>query len=320
MKNLQKTNMKNQSKTKVKNTVNLMKQLDTVGGQAVIEGVMMRAGNTLAVACRKPDGRIVVNKTNIKPLNTQNNLFSLPIVRGFIMMIDMMKHGWKALEWSAKQQLSAKENSAEEKEKFDKNFTISIWISGIFATILALALFILLPFWIAQLFFNSANVWFNITEGIIRGVIFFAYLGAISLMSDMKRIYQYHGAEHKTVWCYESGKSLTAKNVKTFPKEHPRCGTSFLIQTLILAIIIFTAVRSAEWYINLLLRIVLLPAIIGISYEAIKLQAKILKRNPKSQIARLLSAPGIWTQHITTKEPNTKQILVAIKSLREAIR
>lgn len=267
-----------------------------LGGQAVIEGVMMRNKEKFSVAVRLPNGKIKVKAEKSSKLP---KILTIPVIRGVVGLGYMLKDGLQALIWSSNQQLG-KDEKLTKKELF---FTIAT------SLLFAILIFIAVPFFSAQ-FFQSEGVWFNILDGLFRIILFVGYLGILSRMKDMKTLFQYHGAEHKTIYCYEAGKKITFDNVRQFPRQHHRCGTSFLFMVLITSIIVFSFVTGA-WWIKLGGRILLIPVIAGISYELIKLGDR-FHRNP---LARVLIIPGLWLQEITTKEPTEKQIEVAMKAL-----
>jgi uncharacterized protein YqhQ len=217
----------------------------------------------------------------------------------------MLNIGLEALTWSADQQ-------ADKKEKISKTeITITLTLSFLFAILI----FVIAPFYLTKVIYNQNNILFNLIDGLIRIIIFIGYILLISLMKDIKRVFQYHGAEHKVVNCYEAKKELTLKNVKKFSTLHSRCGTSFLIIVLIISILIFSLITSNLWYYKIGLRILLIPVIIGVSYEILKLA----DRFKDNIILNILNKPGLWIQKITTKEPDDKQIEVAIYSLKKVI-
>jgi uncharacterized protein YqhQ len=271
-----------------------------VGGQAVIEGVMMRNKEKFAVAVRLPDGGIKVRK---EKSSTFPKIFQIFFIRGVIGLIFALMDGIRALIWSSNQQLEKEEQITR------KEVIVTISISAIFAILL----FVGLPFLAAHLI-HSDGVLFNVLDGIFRVVLFLGYLILISNMKDVKTLFRYHGAEHKAIYCYENKKPLTVENVKKFSRFHPRCGTSFLFMVLLLSIAIFSFI-TGPWWVKLLGRILLLPVIAGIGYELIKLSHKFYK-NP---IVRVIVAPGLWLQRITTKEPTNKQLEVGIKALLAVI-
>src|SRR3989338_6401060 len=244
----------------------------TIGGQAVIEGVMIKSKERIATAVRKND-KIVVKKQNWKSLTTKNKLLNLPIIRGVIILFEMMYVGMKALTWSAQQQ-------EDKKEKI-----------------------------------SNSEIFLTISISIIATIILFGYIIIISFFKDVKRIFQYHGAEHMAVYCYEAGLKLTPKNCQRFQTMHPRCGTSLIVLVIAISIILFSLIKSQLWYVNILLRIVLIPLIAGIGYELTKLTAKY----SNNKFLRFLIYPGILTQKITTQKPDVKQIEVAIAAVKAVL-
>lgn len=226
-----------------------------VGGQAVIEGVLIRKDNDIAIAVRKGK-KIVVKKERAWRKNWFMKLF---FIRGFFNLLEMLIVGIKALSWSANQQLGKKE------EMTDKQLAIVILSSFTFAVLL----FVVAPFYIAKWAQVDGEITFNVVDGIIRIIIFFGYLLIIAQMKDVQRLFQYHGAEHKTIACFETGKKLSIKNVRSFSKEHRRCGTAFVLIVLLVSIFVFSFV-TGNWFVKLISRIVLLPVIAGISYEILK--------------------------------------------------
>lgn len=277
--------------------------IDPMGGQAVMGGVMMRSISHYAISVRKPDGTIETRTEKVKSIADKYTWLKTPFIRGMVYLIEMLIIGIKALTWSAN-----KSADEEDEELSNTEIFITITISLGFAILL----FIVLPFFVTTLFVNT-GFWFNIIDGVIRIAVLVGYMAIISLMSDVKELFRYHGAEHKTVYCYEAGKPLTVKNIKPYTTKHPRCGTSFIIIVLLLSIFVYSLV-GGSLLIKLLSRIVLLPVIAGISFEALKYSAKHLK-NP---LVYALVQPGLWLQGITTKEPTPKQIEVAIAALKAA--
>lgn len=271
-----------------------------VGGQAVIEGVMMRNKNKFAVAVRAPNNEIKVKK---EKSSKYPKIFNLIFVRGVIGLFYTLYDGIRALIWSSNQQL-------EEEEKISTKemvFTIA------FSLLITILFFVILPFFTARLI-HSEGFLFDLLDGVFRLLLFLGYILAISHMNDVKTLFKYHGAEHKTINCYEDKENLTVENVKRYSRFNPRCGTSFLLLVMIIAIIMFTIV-SGPWYIELGARILLIPVVAGIAYELIKLSSKYCN-NP---IVRILVAPGLWLQRITTKEPTDEQLEVAIRALKEVV-
>lgn len=277
-------------------------KLDVVGGQAVIEGVLMKAKDKYAVAVRLPNNKIRVRISRIKKLP---KVLTIPFLRGITTLIQILIIGLKALTWSANQQ------EEEEDEKIS-----GLAIAGTLALsfLFVIIFFIGIPFFITKLF-PVKSILFTTIEGIIRLLIFIIYVYAISLMKDVKRVFQYHGAEHMVVHAYESGKKLTIKNIKKFSTKHPRCGTSFIFIVLIISIIVFSLIFTEHWYYKLLWRIILIPVIAGISYEILRLAGKF--RN--NAIMKIISAPGLLVQNITTKKPTEKMIKVALVALNKVL-
>ncbi len=271
-----------------------------VGGQAVIEGVMMRNKEKYAVAVRFPDGKIKVRKeqSSISP-----KLFNVFFLRGVVGLGYALYDGIRALIWSSNQNLS-KEEQLSKKEIIG---TIA------FSFLVAVLAFVVLPFFSAH-WIHSEGFLFNLLDGLFRVILFLGYLIAISFMKEVQTLFQYHGAEHKSIYCYENKEKLTVENVKKYSRFHPRCGTSFLFMVLLLSIFIFTLITGPLW-MKLVGRILLLPAIAGVSYELIKLSGR-YRFNP---LVKILIAPGLWLQRITTKEPNDQQMEVAIASLKTVV-
>lgn len=271
------------------------KKCSEIGGQAIIEGVLMRNKDKIAIACRLPNNKIKVKKQNIR---RPKKFLRLPVIRGIVTLIQTIYIGFEALTWSANQQLG-KEEKISPMEFF---WTILFSIAAV------ILFFVIAPLFVSSLITDN-EIWFNVIDGIFRILIFAGYLIAITQMKDVKRIFQYHGAEHKVVNCYEAGKKLTVKNIEKFTTINPRCGTSFLLIVLILSIIIFSFVRGS-WIIRVLSRIILLPLIAGFSYEILKFTAK----HNENMLIRILVYPGLMLQKLTTKKPDKKQIEVALKA------
>ena len=273
-----------------------------VGGQALIEGVMMRDKDKLALAVRKPDGKIVVKTQRIRHWMRRSRIFRLPFLRGILMLGENLVLGYRALSYSADQ-------ATGEKEKLGRaQMIITLALSIVFAVVL----FIGVPFYITTLISKDNILVFNIIDGLMRLMIFLAYLVSISLIGEVKRVFQYHGAEHMTIHAYEKKKRLEIREIRPFPTAHPRCGTSFLMIVLVLSIVIFSFVITDSLLIRFLSRIVLIPVIAGVSYEVLKLSAK-FGQNP---VMKLVTLPGLWLQLITTKRPDGKKIEVAIAALK----
>lgn len=278
----------------------------TLGGQAVIEGVMIKSVDYYSVAVRNPKNKISVKSERIDSIFT-NNLFKKPFIRGIFQLAETLVIGIKTLAYSAS------ESSGEQDE--EKISFKEIFFTMFFAFGFAMLLFVLLPLYLSKLLTSSNGIIFNLIDGIIRIIIFFVYLLLISRMNDIKTIFQYHGAEHKAVHCYEHNLPLTVKNVRKYPTLHPRCGTSFIMIVLIFSILIFSLVSSSNFWIKFLSRVILIPIIAGISYEFLKFFAKY----EHNKFIKIFLYPGLFVQKITTKEPTDKQIEVAIKAVESVL-
>jgi len=276
-----------------------------LGGQAVIEGVLMRSPLKYAVAVRLPNKKIKIKKKRYKSLSKRYKILGWPVIRGCIVLFEMMAIGMKALIWSADQQ----------EEDGEKITTWQLGLSVAFALILTIVLFIILPLWLTKFLTTSKTFLFNVIDGLLRVIIFIGYIIGISFMKDIGRVFQYHGAEHMAIHCYEAKKKLIPNNVKKFTTLHPRCGTSFIIFVLIVSIVIFSLITDPRWFVKLLSRIILIPVIAGISYEILKISAK-YNKNP---IWKIFIYPGLLIQKITTKKPSKDQIEVAIASLKSVL-
>jgi uncharacterized protein YqhQ len=283
-----------------------------IGGQAVIEGVLMRAPRAMAIAVRRPDGEIIVKRDTVIPLSERFPLVKLPLVRGAVALFTSLIIGMKALSFSANEAIA----EGEEKEEMS-----SLAMGGTIAVALlfGILLFFILPLFLTKLlvpYIGDSNIVFNLVDGLIRVLVFLIYVYSISRMSDIQRVFQYHGAEHKSIFAFEAGISLTVENVKQFSRLHPRCGTSFLLIVMLVSIVVFSLIPKAwPFYLKAGSRIVLLPLIAGCSYELLKWSAKY----EKSRLVRILIAPGLALQKLTTREPDDAQLEVAIRSLEEAL-
>ena len=293
--------------------LSIMKPTILVGGQAVIEGVMMRVPGAYATAVRDPEGKVHVDRHDFKSISERSNLWKKPILRGMAGLFEAMKMGMATLQWSADIAIP------EEKDKEKK--PIVEFLSSLFAICLAISLFMILPMWITTKLLDVEReaVAFNMVSGGFRICFFVVYLFLISLMKDVGRLFQYHGAEHRVVYNFESGKDINIINAQSFPTQHPRCGTSFMFIVLLSAIIVFsiidTIVMSVTGHISLPIRLMvhlpMIPFVAGVSYEIIKVTA----RKGDSIIFRMLRAPGLWLQNITTRKPEDEMVEVAITAL-----
>lgn len=281
--------------------------MEFVGGQAVIEGVMMRNGDNVAVAVLDPEGKIILKKERYNFLNLK-----IPFIRGMVSLVEVLYVGLKTLNYSS----NIAVGGTEEKKKIG---LFSMIFSTLFALVLAIGLFKFLPLGAASLidnYFGISNVIFNLIDGFVKIGLFVIYVYFIGKMSDIKRVFQFHGAEHKTVNAYENKLKLTVLNVKKMSKVHRRCGTTFVFLVLFISIFVYTFIpKDYSFFLKLILRLFLLPFIAGIGYEVLKLGAVY----EKNWFLNLLITPGLWLQSLTTLEPNDKQIEVAIKSLKAVV-
>lgn len=295
----------------------------SIGGQAVLEGVMMKGPDYIATSVRKSSGEIVVDKQPVNALIKKNKLARLPIIRGVINFVQSMVLGIKTLMLSAELYDLDEEEATYEPSKFDawlekvfKNKDAVIYTSVVIALFLSVALFIFLPAVVTKFVAQFIPYDFvkSIIEGVLRMAIFVAYVLLVSQTKEIKRVFQYHGAEHKSIACYEHGEELTVENVRKYSRFHPRCGTSFLIEVMIIGIIVFSFVTWSNLALRIVIKLALLPLVAGLAYEFIKFAGRC-----DNKLMRALSAPGLWLQRITTKEPDDEQIEVAIRSLTEVI-
>ena len=308
-----------------------MKQCN-IGGQAILEGVMMKGPKSYAIAVRKPNNEIQVDVTNYTSFGDAHKTSGIPIVRGVVNFIESLYIGMKTLMDSAeyfeeddepgeKDDESQEKDSkadASKKEKKDSSASDKVYLVGtlIISIALAVGLFVLLPTLLSTLLYKvtDSNLLVNLAEGALRLIIFLTYIYAISAMKDIRRTYMYHGAEHKTINCMEAGDDLTVENVKKHTRFHRRCGTSFLFLVILISIIVFMFVNTNVLWLRLLIRIVFIPVIAGLSYEVIRYAGK-----HENVFARILSAPGLLLQRLTTREPDEDMIEVAIKSVEGVI-
>jgi uncharacterized protein YqhQ len=293
-----------------------------VGGQAVIEGVMMRAPGAVAVAVRDPSGEIVVRRECYVPLSKRFRPFGLPILRGVAGMIEMLSLGMSALNYSA---LVATGEQDTSEEGGPGRFGIVFALTSVAAIALGIGFFFYLPLYLTERMPATGNpIIFNLVDGIIRLVFFFGYLVVISLMPELKKVFAYHGAEHKSVSCYEAGEDLVIESARRYSTRHPRCGTSLLLVFLIVAIVVFGFVDGLyAWSVDAPLtrlrrfgiHILLLPLVLGGTYEFLRLAG----RRRESRVLQILSAPGLALQRLTTREPTDDQLEVGLISLKEAL-
>lgn len=278
------------------------------GGQAVIEGVMMRGPHESAIALRLPNGEIEVTRQPIRAWALKP-LLKLPVIRGFVALLESLVVGTKALTYSANRAVG--EEEGEELGFGEMFLTIAIALG------LGLLLFVGLPTGAAHLLQGKVQgvVWQNLLEGFIRLGVFLIYIIAISRLSDIQRVFQYHGAEHKAIYTYEAGEELTVVNARKFSTLHPRCGTSFLLLVVVVSIFVFAFLGLHPLWWRFLSRILLMPLVAGIAYELLKF----LARHLESPWLRWIIVPGLMLQRLTTKEPDDSQIEVALKALSEVL-
>lgn len=296
-----------------------MKKCD-VGGQAIIEGVMMRGSKGLATAIRTPSGKIEVNVKKTKLITKKYKFLNIPIIRGAVVLIDSLIVGIKTLNYSASFFEEDEEESKFDiwlKEKLgDKGANdLLVTFTMMISLLVAAGLFLGIPTAIASLFKNTgiSSVALNLIEAIIRIAILITYMFLISKLDDIYRVFQYHGAEHKTIFCYEADEKLTVENVRKFGRLHPRCGTNFLFLTMLVSVILFSLTGWGGFWQRLILRIVLMPIVAGITYEIIKWLGR-----TESKLGKIIAYPGLKLQELTTKEPDDAQLEVAIESLKAA--
>ncbi|MGB7622277.1 MAG: DUF1385 domain-containing protein [Terriglobia bacterium] len=305
-----------------------------VGGQAVIEGVMMRSPHSFAIAVHKDTGEVAVRKEPVPRVSEKYPLFKLPVFRGVGILGQAFVLGMKAIKFSADQVLDSLENAEAQKGKPsggspqssevkpNKSGEIGKWfiaVNAVLATAFFIFLFKLLPL-TAATYFQDHSHWgenrilFNLVDGLVRLLLFVGYIGGIGLWKEFRRLYEYHGAEHKVVYNFENGKPLTVENARQYSTLHPRCGTSFLLTVMLVSIVVYTFIPFHSFGLKLLFRILLLPVIMGLSYEVIKFSAK----KPGSLFA-MMTTPGLWLQKITTRPPSDAQLSIGIRALEEAL-
>jgi uncharacterized protein YqhQ len=291
-----------------------------VGGQAVIEGVMMRAPRSIAIAVRRPDGEIVVRKELVVPLSERFPIVKLPVIRGAVALFTSLIIGIKALNFSANEAMTEEEKGKEGGK--EGGGELSSWaMAGTMAVAFGfgIALFFLFPLYLTKLMtpvIGDNNIVFNLVDGVIRVIVFLLYIWVISSMKDIQRVFQYHGAEHKSIFAFEAGEELIVENVRRFSRLHPRCGTSFLLIVMLVSIAVFSLIPKLwPFYLKAGSRIILLPMIAGISYEFLKWSAA----NENHPLVKMIITPGLALQRLTTREPDDSQLEVAIRSLNEAL-
>ena len=291
-----------------------------VGGQAVMEGVMMKSDKGIAMAVRRADGKIVASYKNQVSKAQKGTFWGLPIIRGVVALVESLTTGMSTTMDSAKM-YGEDAFADEEPTKFEKWLAktfgksvekIAITVALVLGVALAVGLFVLLPQLISSMIFGQTkSLWRSLVEGVLRVGIYIGYLFGCSCIKDMKRLFMYHGAEHKTIACFESGKELTVENVRPCTRLHKRCGTSFLLFVMLISMIVFFFVRTDVFWLRLITRICLVPFIAGISYEVIRWAG-----NSESSFVKIVSAPGLCLQKLTTAEPDASQIECAIAAMK----
>ena len=277
-----------------------------VGGQAVIEGVMMRDAHRTATAVRLPNGEIDVETRTVSSIRDRYPVLNLPLIRGSVIMVESLIIGMCALSFSA-------QAAGEEDEQMTKK---EIAMTILFALVLASILFIVIPTGAAHLAaaYTDDPIVFNLIEGGIRLMVFLLYIWGISFMGGIRRVFQYHGAEHKTIHCYEAGEPLTVENVQKFPRLHPRCGTNFLLIVMVVAIVFHVFFGWPDLWLRILSRLAILPVVAGVSYEIIRFAGR-----SENHLVHILITPGLWLQYLTTRPPADEMVEVAIESLKAVL-
>ncbi|NLK44835.1 MAG: DUF1385 domain-containing protein [Tissierellia bacterium] len=308
---------------KIKNLDRVPKHITSIGGQAVIEGVMMRGPKDVAIAVRKPNNEIELKKERLQTLAMKYKIFKLPFLRGVIGLVEALMFGSKALMFSAEFFEDEEEERNPDKKTFtekifkDKAQDVEMFFTMALSIVIAIGVFMVLPSFLTNFLKNRihTSIGLNLVEGLVRIIIFLLYIIGVSRLDDIKRVFEYHGAEHKTIHCYEHEEELTVENVKKYPILHPRCGTSFLFMVMIVSILVLSFFGWPNPIQRLLIRILMFPVIAGISYEINKFIGR-----SNSKLAYLLSYPGLMIQKLATvKEPDDSQIEVAIEALKAVL-
>ena len=305
------------------------KLITSIGGQALMEGIMMRGPKKTTAAIRTPDNEIILEEVEPMNLGKKNKFFRLPIIRGIVNMIDSLVTGNRALMLSADKAIGDEEVPEEEMSKVDKWLNdhfgdklvkVIMFVAMFIAVVFCVGVFFYVPTWVFNLlsgwltFLNDSMIWRSAFEGIFRIVLFLVYMAVCTMNKDVKRVFQYHGAEHKTIFCYEHGLDLTVENVRKQKRFHPRCGTSFIVIMLIIGIIAGLFIPFTDVLLRSSVKILILPITVGVGYELIKICGR-----HDNIFTRIISAPGLWVQRITTKEPQDDMIEVAIAAMKDVI-
>ncbi len=278
----------------------------TVGGQAVLEGVMMRAPTAWAVAVRRPDGRIEAVRHQLPRLSTRSRGARIPFVRGVLVLGESLTLGFKALSWSAQKAVGEDEEPISNRQ---------VAISMTVAMVVFSAVFIVAPAALARFVSGASAIAFNVVEALVRLALFVGYLWLIGRAEDIKRVFRYHGAEHMSIHAFEAGEPLSVDSVSRFRPEHPRCGTSFLLIVVLLSVVVFTFFGRPDWPLLVASRVLGIPVIAGLSYELLRWSGT----HTGERFARVVAAPGLWLQRLTTGDPEPDMIEVAVASLLSAL-
>lgn len=284
-----------------------------IGGQAVIEGVMMRAPGRIATAVRRPDGTIAIRDREFKSVTERFALFRLPVLRGAVALIETLGIGMSALMWSADEAMEEEGDKAEKKSGAKVNLALVGTL--VLSLALGIGFFFYLPLVLTDLIGVQGNVMYNLVDGVIRILFLLAYIKAISLWGEMRRVLAYHGAEHKSIFNLEAGSELAVENARVFPRLHPRCGTSFLLIVMVMSVIVFLMLGRPDSIGLKFVRLAFLPLIGGLSYEFLRFSSKWADH----PLMKPLIAPGLFLQTMTTNEPDDDQIEVALAALRAAL-
>lgn len=302
-----------------------VKRITSIGGQALIEGIMMRGPKKTCVAVRHKTDGIVLEELSYRPAKEKYPVLGWPFIRGIVSFVESMRVGYRALQLSIEK--SGYEEEEGEPSKFDqwlertlgeKANAVIMTVGTVLGVVLAVALFFFLPTWLFNLaagpLGESAAAWRAVAEGVMRILIFLGYVALCARMPDIKRVFQYHGAEHKTIFCYENDEPLTVENIRRHSRFHPRCGTSFMVIMIVIGVIVGFFIPFSNPFLRTAVKLLCIPVIVGIGYELIKICGRY-----DNLATRIISAPGKWMQRLTTKEPDDSMIEVAIAAMEEVI-
>jgi len=282
---------------------------------------MMRSPKLVATAVRRPGGEITVRRIPYVSVSKRTKILGLPVLRGAIVLIETLSLGISSLAYSAEEALreedgkDGRDGKDAKKNPRDTITTLSLTLTVIVALVLGFALFFYLPLFVAERFGLESGFWFNLVDGAVRLVVFVLYVSLVGLWSEMRKLYQYHGAEHKSIHAFEAGEELTADNAMKYTTLHPRCGTSFLLAVVVVSLVVFIALGKPESWGERGLRFLTVPLIAGVAFEITKLSGKYAK----SALGAVLIAPGLWLQRMTTREPTREQVEVALRALKEVL-